>query len=246
MYSATQRQHHQQGDENQSSREEANVTQHRNKTNDSAANQKKNNKFCVYCKNYGHKIEECRKLKKKKENTKESASTTQKEVTFSTEVYFNEQRQEYVECFILDSGTTKHVSGQLSLFDPSTLKSTSAYHVKTASGTVQPSMIGDMNLNFHGVKLTLKDVLYWPNAPNLLSVPLITSKGFNITFYLEKAAISLKNKNILTIPKLDGAYRMKFKQDESFPAMANRNVQVWHHRLNHVSNERLRYTLGAQ
>lgn len=131
--------------------------------------------------------------------------------------------------FVLDSGTTKHACEDLSLFKD--VKSTNSYQVTTASDTILATKMGPTSPT-----ISLQVVLHWLGASNLISVCLITEKGFDFKF--DKAAATYTE-----IPRLKDDYRLPFVYPNVtvFDGDVQRNLQIWH-----VSIERLRYTLGSE
>lgn len=176
-----------------------------NNTTNSSYNNTKNNKTCNYCKLKGHLESTC--YKKYPEKRPKQVSSTKVE-TVLTSTISNSNNKSYnnnIIDFVLDSGATIHTCYIKELF--ASIKPTNT-NIKwgNTNKIIKASGIGNIELKFTSTNklVKLNNVLYIPElGVNLLSLSLITNKGYSLSFNKDKCYIYLPNKNILT----EGSYK---------------------------------------
>ena len=157
-----------------------------NKTNYNKSNKiNYNNKTYNYYKKQGHLESNCYT----KQNKLKSINTIKKETIlcattsniFNTTITSNNNLS-----FTLDSSASIHTSYLRELFIPSTLKeSNTSIKQGNTNKVIKASAIGDIELLVTSTKkvIKLKNILYIPKlGVNLLSLNLIASKGYKISF----------------------------------------------------------------
>lgn len=163
-----------------------------------------NNKNCNYCNLKGHLEDNCFKkyphLKNK--NNKKSINTTSKKIKNKREETIlvtssTTKNSTSTIDFILDSGATIHTCYIKELF--SNLKDTNiSIKWGNTSNYIKASGIGDINIYFLNKLVTLKNILYIPElGVNLLSLNLITSKNYKLSFNKDNCFIYNPNNTIL-------------------------------------------------
>lgn len=141
-----------------------------------------NQKQCSYCKKNGHTIDQCYKRKKK---------DTQKPQQF---VLVAHQENEEMS-WIIDSGASIHMSGDIKQF--SNIESIHPFPVILANNEKLLSTIkGEIKIFQNDSDILIKDVYYVDGLKkNLISVKVLTQKGFYVSF--QKEICSIKNKLFL-------------------------------------------------
>ena len=145
--------------------------------------------------------------------------------------------------WILDSGATKHVSGNRSLF--TNFNPENSQSVQTASGEILPiGGTGDVVISLSNQStLTLTDVLYVPGLTvNLVSTPRLWHKGIAVGFPPGKPAILeygsqfiahadnvedqflLRNEDVLAMHSNDAPPCFKVSKKTT-------DIEIWHRRL---------------
>ena len=99
--------------------------------------------------------------------------------------------------WVLDSGATRHVSGNFSLF--SNLRKAGNHMIVTAIGeTCQVKAIGDVKISIQKNTLILTDVLYVSELSIiLLSTPRFSQKGISVCFISNEPATIQYGKHII-------------------------------------------------
>ena len=145
--------------------------------------------------------------------------------------------------FLLDSGASKHICGDLTMFSHLE-KISSPMEFTTANGPVIAESKGIINATLdNGVKVILNDVIYWKNAPLLLSVSTLDDNDIEICFKKGRAKIidSRNSKLLYTAAKNEHqVYCVKMSIQKQ---QAHLSRRVWHLRLNHCSDKKLKHTL---
>ncbi|XPS72906.1 hypothetical protein M3J07_005050 [Ascochyta lentis] len=167
---------------------------------------KKNIPFCNYCNRRGHKESNCynKNPSQKPSNSTNSTTTNQdnnsnnKEETALISSASKSISNNTID-FILDSGATIHTCYIKELFSNLKPTSTSIKWGNTNS-SIKAQGIGDVKLEFSSTKqlVRLTNVLYVPElGVNLLSLGLITSKGFSLSFNKDSCYINKPNNSVL-------------------------------------------------
>ena len=180
---------------------QTNTKNNKNKKSKSKNNNNNNKTNCNYCELEGHieancykKYPEKRPKKKSINNTKES----KKENILSS--FINKDNSISNIDFILDSEATIHTCYIKELFTSIKSTNTSIKQSNTRN-TIKASGIGNIELKFTSTNklVKLQNVLYIPElGVNLLSLNLITSKGYNLSFNKDNCYINTSNKTLLT------------------------------------------------
>ncbi|KAL8159777.1 hypothetical protein V2J09_001314 [Rumex salicifolius] len=137
---------------------------------------------CWNCNRVGHKKQDCRLPPQQKESNKSQGSHKEDLVAVTTEVNVVVDVVEW----IIDSGSTRHICSQKSLFN--ILNETTHDNVYLGdSRALQVAGIGDVALKLSsGRILTLTKVLFVPNMRrNLISSALLMKPGFKQTLDVE-------------------------------------------------------------
>ena len=111
-------------------------------------------------------------------------------------------------------------------------------------GTVRISLPGQNNL-------LLTDVLYAPNMRrNLLSVPRLDDKGFEVRFRSSKVSIGKHGRILAWGTKVDGLYRLNVASDNNKIGSSSAYIDVscdvnvdsilWHMRLGHINYNKMK------
>jgi hypothetical protein len=177
----------------------------------------RNNKTCKVCKKKGHLEEEYWKKfpnknpNRKTINSSDTSSNTSNKNTdledynlesalVSSKIVKASTKQNNVISFILDSGATIHTCYIKELFN-SIQSTTTAIKWGNTNNTIKASGIGNIDVIFTSTqkKVTIKDVLYIPElGVNLLSLSLITSKNFSLSFNRQNCFIYTPSNSLLT------------------------------------------------
>ena len=155
-------------------------------------------------------------------------------------------------CWIIDSGATQHITGNLSLFS-STPTKTFVYQnnnkVVLADGSfVAIDGYGDVELG----PILLRDVAYVPgSAFNLLSLPRAVENGANINFGQGVCTVSADDGTVIAKTGLsaDGLYRISMPPmpplalsaatTGTLPTPLPESPALWHQRLGHLGRDNL-------
>ena len=112
-----------------------------------------------------------------------------------------------------------------------------------ANGIIQYSKEGIVDVSLdNGLQVELKDVIYWPGAPLLLSVPKLVDKGVKVDFGSNKAVLSRNDQVLYEAVRYDNMFVVNLKTIPKAKCLIS--VAVWHNRLNHCGKKRLMSTLG--
>ena len=118
-----------------------------------------------------------------------------------------------------------------------------------ANGGTTPALgIGTVALEFalekgQPVTVLLTEVLYMPKlSANLLSVPAVIAKGYQVTFESDGCCIYKPDSSPLAFGHgLNGLIRLNvFKQPISMLATATLPIEIWHRRLGHLGYNNVR------
>ena len=199
---------------------------------------KKKHKYrCHHCKEKGHFRRDCPKRKKESKEHLTENQEKKKESWVCTS-YFSKNMMNK-PTFIVDSGASHHICGDRNLF--SELKEIEKGKVLTANGAIDCSLAGKLSLKMEsGLEIELKDVLYWPTAPNLLSVVTLTEQGLEVNFKRNHVEIKRGKNLICSLDKVEGLYKLVPQQVGKVCMIS---AKVWHHRLNHCSIDKLKKVL---
>ena len=182
--------------------------------------------FCAYCKADDHAIADCKKLSKKKQKDKEKANTAltsekaeekaSEPAVGLTALYVTQHTQTtstsniYADgVWILDSGATRHMSGDQDLFSKIERCPVQDYVEVANNERIPITGHGTILLQARKTnrRLDLKDVVYAPKlSKNLFSIRAASQAGCTVQFRQDEAIISYKNKPILYAHLENGLY----------------------------------------
>lgn len=208
---------------------------------------RKFNGNCFTCGKYGHPANLCR-LRRNEGQPNQIGKTKEKEgddslIAISALACSTEKNVWY-----LDSGATAHMCNDKNAFE--TLSERPISKISTAGKeNITSCGIGTVRINIklrdkvESIKLT--DVLYVPELrSNLLSVPVITEKKYEVKFTDNKAYIIRPNKSLAFIAiRKDRMYVVKnVKGHEAFNVYSNSELKMklWHERYGHLNHNDLK------
>ena len=203
---------------------------------------------CFTCNKTGHLAKDCTKTPKtkvtqtgcgicKKTNhaEKDCFFRNKNDKTKRDELSFLTNNTTESNHWIIDSGTTSHMTNNKSgLKDLVQINS----KVGVAKANEQMTAVGRGSVQFE--ECTLNNVLYVPElGTNLISVKAITENGGNVLFEKQTVKIKKIGKTVLTGTKTEtGLYEIKLKRKNEIMSLTatNRNPAVldWHKRLGHL------------
>ena len=168
-------------------------------------------RFCTECEKHGHTVDHCwvkhpekrpKGWKKKKGEEKEESSKRLEDIVCtaqladeSTDFDFEKVHLLQRDNWIIDSGSTCHLTGEMSYFIPGTVKQ-SRRAIRTATGQITYSTLsGDVEMILKHLdcvrKLTLTDVLYLPEIKiNLVETIKLNRKGLGVNLLPEEVVIT--------------------------------------------------------
>ena len=199
-------------------------------------------KTCSKCKRKGHIAKVCYNKEKnsEKNNNKNSGddgnASDESDYGFSSIDDRGTSSEISDDCFLADSGCTRTISKNKNLFT-SLRTSPTTIGVEVANKEmIYSNIIGDIKVP--GTKITLRDVVYLPEAShNLLSISRILDKYY-ILFGDKQAIITTKRnggKEIMRIPQVGKLFVWNIKEKaERDVAMLSKEM-IWHQRLGHLS-----------
>ena len=129
--------------------------------------------------------------------------------------------------FILDSSATIYTCYIKELFNSNSIKPTST-SIKwgNTNNSIKASFIGDISIYFKSINrlVTIKDVLYILElGVNLLSLSLITNKGFSLSFNKDNYFIYTPNNSLLTKGSYKGVSIFSTYSSKYFKSNNNNN-----------------------
>jgi hypothetical protein len=151
-------------------------------------NSKKDTTICNFCKKKGHEENSCWSKNSKKDNI--TLSTTILSTNTSSSNYITTE-------FVLDSGATVHICYIKELFN--FIKPTRTYiRWGNKDSSIIATGIGNIDIYLENTLVTITNVLFIPEFNvNLLSVSLITAKGYTLSFTKNKCIVYTPSKDIL-------------------------------------------------
>jgi len=218
----------------------------RNEIDESREGQDKRRKLkCWKCGSTEHFKRDCPKMKKTKEKSW-GASCVLKEK--------EEVRSKHIT-FLLDSGATHHTCGNKDLFVDGLFKLEREINLETANNWINVKLGGKIVLKAEeNTNLILNEVLYWEEAPNLLSVGMLTEQGFKITFAGNSVIIVAPDEELFYEGLKDeneGVFKISFipfNKKTLLAKIRDKTIKdvVWHARLNHCGIRRLEAMLDRK
>lgn len=205
----------------------------------------KQNKHCVFCKRTNHNVDECFRLKNKKQKEEKKDPTTkisninETKASTSDEMLFGIQEQYVSSNWILDSGATSHITNDKSLF--CLLDESYKNTVNVANGnSVKIRGIGECKVklvNEHGgiTNARFLNVLYAPDLNgSYLSIKKLSEKGYVVNFLNEKAKISFLDKQIAVATISNNLFQLNNQEDSVNTLIANKKcIHFWHRVFGH-------------
>lgn len=190
-------------------------------------------KSCRYCKKPGHVIEECRKLKRKKE---EASSTGRPISSKSHQDHAMLASNGQLAHWIADSGASSHMTArrdwirnfekfltprEIFMADNTPILAYGSGSIRTTVGTMY-------------------DVLYMPDiATNLFSITAATNFDLRVTYNNDRVTIRKGKEIVLTGQRKDGLYLLEIEivAPSSETVFVARPLDEWHRCLGHISNK---------
>ena len=152
------------------------------------------------------------------------------------------------KAWILDSGATNHMCCDKAMFkvlEPykSVVQVGDGRKLQVKGiGTVECEIIIKNNKK----KLTISETLYLPDlSTNLISIGVLSEKGFNINFEKDLCKITKENEVIAIGTKVSEESKLfqlpiEIINDSQALLTVSNDWQLWHHRLGHLSTQNLR------
>ncbi|GKU99886.1 hypothetical protein SLEP1_g12666 [Rubroshorea leprosula] len=205
---------------------------------------KQNQKFkkqkgaCFHCGKTRHFQRECYFLKKKR---KAPALAHEKFIAVISEINLMEDDT----AWWIDSGATKHVCKDKSLFKTLKLEPEGNVLYVGNSAAVQVKGKGTVDLEFtSGKVLTLTDVHYVPDIrKNLVSASLLNKFGFKLVFEAEKFILSKGGIFVGKGYAYEGMFKMNINYNINNKGVVSAYIldsfNLWHHRLGHVNFKKM-------
>ena len=195
---------------------------------------------CKYCKKYGHKLEDCFILKKKRE----------KEGISSALVCFESNMVDVpLNTWWLDSGATIHVVNSLQGFRSLRKPSKAESEIIVGDGArVAVKDVGMVALNLpSGHTLLLKNVVYVPSMRrNLISALVLDESGYTFRLGNGKLIMYFDSIEVGSGVLCDGLYMLNISNMVVNSIVGNKRSKVdenssmlWHRRLGHISRPRI-------
>lgn len=213
---------------------------------------------CFLCKKDGHKANEC----------PEKNKSTRRKFTKKSSAYLGDGDNSHGVCFmnngkipmncdgtwIVDSGSSEHISNNKDLFcELRKLSKPVKISVAKENQYITALQEGDIvfqRVGNDGIPITLRNVLYVPEAPsNLLSIRKITNSGFKVIFDNEYVKVLNERGKLIVRGTLRGKlYWLTFNDSNTHAAYYTcgqipRNLELWHNRFGHLSAKNLEILL---
>uniref|UniRef100_A0A4Y0BLU3 Retrovirus-related Pol polyprotein from transposon TNT 1-94 n=1 Tax=Anopheles funestus TaxID=62324 RepID=A0A4Y0BLU3_ANOFN len=189
---------------------------------------------CFHCNKPGHFKKDCRLLQKLKNEPKQTEKA--KSVTnYSEPVAFIVGRGERKEWF-MDSGATKHMTSCKEFFEK--FESTNGSDVLIADGKrVEVAGFGSGRINCLAENgelraIEISEVLYVPSlTTGLISVSVLTKKGFNVEFTESKCIVKdVNGKRIADATAVGNLYKLNTYE---YALQTKCCEHTWHRRMGH-------------
>lgn len=209
-------------------------------------------KKCNWCKRSGHVEDEC--YKKAFDERKNSHSKQEQGLlttTFEQAFYVKVSSQSNVPAssWILDSGSTRHMTNDKSLL--TNIEECPQHSILVGNKEIlYSSSVGKVHFNSEQGPAYLANVLYVPGlSNNLVSTDCITEKGFEVTFKRSCAIVTDgKNRVWMTAQRKDRVMVLNVRiESPSLSATALLTCStpsLWHQRLGHIGEGGLSKVAG--
>ena len=195
---------------------------------------------CFYCGKPGHMKKDCRKrladLQGKPRGGENSSSPS---------VAFSAFSQEQTGVWVIDSGSSQHITGNLEVMTEVRILNPPEEIRVTGESTVQATHVGRVKLECKVGSLSstvfLENVRYVPGVGvNLFSVARATAAGAETSFVGDTCRVKVKGDTKVMARLVQGLWVIEEKgTDYSFLAKHLENAETWHRRFCHAGYESL-------
>ena len=198
---------------------------------------------CNFCDKIGHKAKDCFKRKahierEKKKNNESKVNLVGANIEANAEALLAYKHENSTMSWLIDSGASNHMCNNRDYFQ--NFKASSDKEITIADGNKMKIIgEGDIIIKDEHTERTFKlvNVLFVPELKqNLLSVAMITSKGFSVLFTRDNVKICKSDKLHLIAHNDNGMFRItpKVMMAECYTTNKTDDHIIWHKRLGHV------------
>lgn len=193
--------------------------------------------YCKICKKNNHLEKDC--FFRGKETKKKDQQTDK--------VSFLVHKQKNISSWIVDSGTTSHMTNKLEH-----LENLKQEQSKVGVAKANESMLSEELGTLNSENCVLKNVMYVPDLnANLISVSAITDHGGEVIFTEKEVMIKKDREQILCGNKKEnGLYEIKLytnkreSEEKSYAAHSLDSIKIWHKKLGHLSFDGMKILKG--
>lgn len=188
---------------------------------------------CRYCKEKGHWVKDCPKIKDKPRRHQEDKPTSNKKVAFAI------HKSVLIDEWIADSGCTNHMTPFKQILENYVEFSSPSTVGLCDNGSTKLSIRGKGTINTRqGI---LKDVYYVPDlGQNLFSVSAAARNGLSYSGSGDKMDFSHDGQLVFSARLKDNLYIINFSYEKQTLASANSaTIEEWHSRFGHISIDKI-------